>query len=204
MLTIHHSSFRFFLLALGLMLASPTPASAAETSPPPQLQVGLVDMRRVMAGFYKATAAERSLHDAKERALQEITERREKLRALEAKLQDTAKRALDPAISEEMRASLETQAAQLKAEAHHLWRENAEHAELRNKQLQEQLTRLQRGLLEEITACVQRHAQAAGLDLVFDKSAVGLNAVAVVLSSRDLFDLTEDILKQLNRDAPPE
>jgi Skp family chaperone for outer membrane proteins len=53
-------------------------------------------------------------------------------------------------------------------------------------------------LLEEINAVVGNKIKAAGYDLVLDKSGQSLNAVGLVVFSKDAMDFTSDVIAEIN------
>lgn len=182
-----------------LFLSAAAPASAQGS-----FKIGIVDMKRVFAEYYKTKEAEKSVNDGKEAAKKQLDERANKYRDLLKKIQDGQKIATDPALSEEMRAGKTRELQELAAEAKSLEREIDEFRRRRESQLQEQVTRVRKGIVDEIKLLVERRAKDANYDLVFDKSGVGLNAVPFLLYSKDAVDFSDDIIKELNKDAPAE
>ncbi len=193
-----HISLFSGVLAVVLMLGTAAPVSAQGA-----FKIGIVDMKRVFAEYYKTKEAEKSVNDGKEAAKKQLEERGNKYRDLVKKIQDGQKLISDPAISEEMRAGKTRELQELGAEAKSLEREIDEFRRRRETQLQEQVTRVRKGIVDEIKLLVERRAKDANYDLVFDKSGVGLNAVPFLLYSKDAVDFSEDIIKELNKDAPP-
>lgn len=187
------------LAALLLWGVSSVPVSAQST-----FKVGVVDMKRVFAEYYKTKEAEKSVNDGKEAAKKQLDERSNKYRDLIKKLQDGQKVIADPAISEEMRVSKNRELQDLAAEAKSLEREIEEFRRRRETQLAEQINRARKGILDEIKVLIERRAKEANYDLVLDKSGTGINAVPFLLYSKDAVDFSDDIIKELNKDAPPE
>jgi Skp family chaperone for outer membrane proteins len=60
--------------------------------------------------------------------------------------------------------------------------------------------RSRNALVEEINKIVSDVVKTNGYDLVFDKSGQSLNAVNVLVHSKDSFDFTSDVLSKLNAD----
>ena len=69
----------------------------------------------------------------------------------------------------------------------------------REKQLQEQSVRMRGGIVEEINKIVEAKVKSENFDVVFDKSGPSLNGVPIVLYSRDAFEFTDEVIKQLNK-----
>ena len=83
-----------------------------------------------------------------------------------------------------------------------LQREIQEFQQSRERQLSEQSVRSRNNLVEEINKVISDKVKAAGYDVVLDKSGQSLNAVGVVVYSRDSFDFTNDVVTELNKSKP--
>lgn len=71
----------------------------------------------------------------------------------------------------------------------------------RERQLQEQVVRMRKTILEEIRTLVKEVSKTRNYALVFDKSGVSMNGVPFLLHSRDAVDFSEDIINSLNAAA---
>ena len=80
-------------------------------------------------------------------------------------------------------------------------REIQEFQQTRERQLSEQSVRSRNGLVEEINKIISDKVKAGNYDLVLDKSGQSLNAVNVLVFSKDAFDLTSDVVTELNKGA---
>jgi len=186
-------------LATVLWLGAAAPAAAQAS-----FKIGIIDMKRVFSEYYKTKDAEKSVNDGKEAAKKQLDERNAKYRDLIGKWQESQKLINDPAISEELRAQKRKEAEELSSEAKSLEREMAEFRQRREQQLQEQVTRVRKGILDEIKVLVEKKAKDANYDLVFDKSGMGVNGVPFLLFSKDAVDFSQEIITELNVDAPKE
>lgn len=61
-----------------------------------------------------------------------------------------------------------------------------------------------KGILEEIRKLVEEQAKTDNYDYVFDKSGLSTSQVPFLLYTKDATDVTAGLLKDLNKDAPPE
>jgi outer membrane protein len=186
-------------IAAALCLSAASPVAAQGS-----FKIGIIDMKRVFSEYYKTKDAEKSVNDGKEAAKKQLDERNAKYRDLIGKWQESQKLINDPAISEELRAQKKKEAEELSSEAKSLEREMAEFRQRREQQLQEQVTRVRKGILDEIKVLVERKAKDANYDLVFDKSGMGVNGVPFLLFSKDAVDFSQEIVGELNKDAPKE
>ena len=184
--------------AFAVTLFLPASADAQE------FKIGIVDMKRVFADYYKTKEAEQKVNEGKSVAKKELDERNAKYKQLIQEWQDLQKVVQDPAINVELRTEKTKEAQDKAAEAKSLEREMAEFRQRRERQLQETVLRMRKGILEEIRELVKDKANTANYDLVFDKSGLGMNGVPFLLHSKDAVDFSNEIIAELNKDAPEE
>ncbi|MGI8603144.1 MAG: OmpH family outer membrane protein [Verrucomicrobiales bacterium] len=187
-----------------ILTASLACAGLATTASAQDFKIGIVDMKRVFSEYYKTKDAEKSVNDGKEAAKKQLDERNAKYRELISKWQEAQKLVNDPAISEELRAQKRKESEELASEAKSLEREMSEFRQRREQQLQEQVGRMRKGILDEIRSLVEKKAKTENYDLVFDKSGLGVNGVPFLLHSKDAVDFSQEIVTDLNKDAPAE
>jgi outer membrane protein len=193
---------RFFLAsAVGAIALSglSTTASAQSSS---AIKVGIVDMKRVFSEYYKTKDAEKTVNEGKAAAKRELDERSAKYKQLLEKFQELQAVIRDEAISEELREEKQREGQEIAAEAKSLEREMQEFRTRRERMLQETVMRMRKGILEEIRVLVEERSKGQGYDLVFDKSGLSMNAVPFLLHSKDAVDFSDEIIAELNKDAP--
>jgi outer membrane protein len=183
-------------VAVATLGVSALPASAQG------IKVGIVDMKRVFSEYHKTKDAEEAVNEGKASAKKELDERSAKLKQLLEEFQRLNAEIRDEAISEEKRAEHQKEYQEVAAEAKSLEREMAEFRTRRERMLQEQVGRMRKGILEEITVIVEAKSKAQGYDLVFDKSGVSMNGVQFLLHSKDAVDFSNEIIAELNKGAP--
>jgi outer membrane protein len=166
------------------------------------IKVGIVDMKRVFSEYYKTKDAEKTVNEGKAAAKRELDERSAKYKQLLEKFQELNAVIRDEAISEELREEKKREAQEIAAEAKSLEREMQEFRTRRERMLQETVMRMRKGILEEIRVLVEERSKGQGYDLVFDKSGLSMNAVPFLLHSKDAVDFSDDIIVELNKDAP--
>ena len=94
--------FRNLSFALALGVASLI-AGAPQESAAQEFKIGIVDMKRVFADYYKTKDAEEKVNEGKSIAKKELDERNAKYKQLIQQWQDLQKLIKDPAISDELR-----------------------------------------------------------------------------------------------------
>ncbi|CAN5425587.1 hypothetical protein BH23VER1_BH23VER1_10470 [soil metagenome] len=185
-------------LAAGAVLLVATPHEASAQN----FNIGIVDMKRVFADYYKTKEAETKVNEGKSLARKDLDERNAKYKQLIDEWTDLQKIIKDPSISEELRSQKAKEAQDVAAEAKSLEREMAEFRQRRERQLQEEVLRMRKAILEEIRELVEETAKAGNYDLVFDKSGLGVNGVPFLLHSKDAVDFSNEIIAELNKNAP--
>lgn len=182
------------LLALALGIA------AAPVSAQAQMKVGTIDMKQVFDGYYKTKDAEAKINESRAQAQKELAERLDTFN----KAQEQARKLNDEAgkaeLSEKAKAEKVKGLNEKLQELGVMQREVQEFQQTRERQLSEQSVRSRNSLVEEINKVVSDVVKANGYDLVFDKSGQSLNAVNVLVHSKDSFDFTADVVNKLNAD----
>ena len=95
-------TFRYTLLALITTFGS----FFASTGSAQDLKIGVVDMTRVFAEYYKTKDAEKQVNDGKAMAKKDLDERNARYKELIEQYQELVTAIKDPAISEELRAKI--------------------------------------------------------------------------------------------------
>ena len=185
------------IVALFVVLAFLMPHAGAQG-----MKVGIVDMNRVFAEYYKTKDAEQDVNEQKELAKKELETRNVQYKALIEKYQLLAKQIKDPAITAELRAQKQEEAKGIASEARSLEREKKEFADRRQRMLLTEVDRARKAIIEEIQDLVKTTAKQRNYDIVFDKSGVGDRGIPFLLHSKDAVDFSKAIIEQLNKGAP--
>ncbi len=166
------------------------------------VKVGTIDMKQVFDTYYKTKDAEGKINEARTQAKKELDERLDSFN----KAQEEAKKLNEEANKPELSAAAKADKSKLLNEKLQalgaLQREIQEFQQTRERQLSEQSVRSRNSLVEEINKVIGDKVKAAGYDIVLDKSGQSLNAVGVVIFSRDSFDFTNDVVNELNKSKP--
>ena len=166
------------------------------------IKVGTIEMKQVFDTYYKTKDAEGKINEARTQAKKELDERLDSFN----KAQEEAKKMNEEANKPELSAAAKADKSKLLNEKLQalgaLQREIQEFQQTRERQLSEQSVRSRNSLVEEINKVIGDKVKAAGYDIVLDKSGQSLNAVGVVIFSRDSFDFTNDVVTELNKSKP--
>jgi outer membrane protein len=182
------------------LLALVVGIAAAPVSAQAQMKVGTIDMKQVFDSYYKTKDAEAKINESRAQAQKELAERLDTFN----KAQEQARKLNDEAgkseLSEKAKAEKTKGLNEKLQELGVMQREVQEFQQTRERQLSEQSVRSRNSLVEEINKIVSDVVKTNGYDLVFDKSGQSLNAVNVLVHSKDSFDFTADVLSKLNAD----
>ena len=170
-----------------------------------QDKMGTVDMNRAFSEYYKTKKAANDIQDDVAKARKEMNERYAVLQKLTEDLGKLEKELNDPVLSPEIKQKKLAGRNDLVNEAKSLERDIMDFQRKRQAQIQQQQQQARKGIYEEILVKVEKKSKEGGYDVVIDKSAMGLSATKTFLHTSDkLPDFTQEIIVELNRDAPAE
>jgi len=183
------------LLALSIGVVS-VPVSAQA-----DIKVGTIDMKAVFDNYYKTKDAEAKINDARSQAKKELDDRLDTFNKGQEQARKLNDEANKPELSEKAKAEKVKSLNEKLQELGVMQREVQEFQQTRERQLSEQSVRSRNALVEEINKVVSDAVKSAGYDLVFDKSGQSLNAVNVLVHSKESMDFSKDIIDTLNKGA---
>ncbi len=176
----------------------------ATSSAQAQLKIGIVDMQRVFSEYHETKKAEKEINTFKARAKKELEDRGEKRKELMAGYEKLVKLMRDEAISPEVKQQKRPEVVEKGNELKSLEREILEFRRQKERQLAEMVGRTRKGILTEIKEFVEERSKNGEYDLVFDKSGLSSNGIAFLLYSKDAVDFSNEIIVELNKNAPKE
>jgi len=186
------------LLTLCLAASLIGAASAQEN----KLKVGTVDMQELFKQYYKTNEAQKQINLERARIQKENNERLQRIREIEKTLEDLKKQIEDPSTSDQKKASLVQEWQGQQTEGSALDRERREFLQRKNQALNENMVERMKGILNEIRKLVEDQAKTDNYDYVFDKSGLSTSQVPFLVYTKDATDMTAELLKTLNKDAP--
>ncbi|MBL9143453.1 MAG: OmpH family outer membrane protein [Verrucomicrobiaceae bacterium] len=166
------------------------------------LKVGVVDMTKAFTEYYKTKDASSKMKGNKDKAMSEMNERFATYKNLLNEVQKKQKEAQDPILTQEGRAKAGAEFQDKLKEARALEQEINEFQQRRSMQLKQEEMQLQKGLYDEIVAVVKDKSKSSSYDLVFDKSGVSMTTVPVLLYYKDATEFTDEVIVELNKNAP--
>lgn len=166
------------------------------------LKIGTVDMQRLVKEFHETEEAQKELSLKQTRMQAQNKARLERIRAVTDEIENLKKKLQDGALAENKLKELEDEFRNKSNEGIALERERREHFERRTRALNESINRQMRSIVEKISDKVSAKARDEGYHFIFDTSSMAANGFRPLTYSKDSYDLTAEILKNLNADAP--
>lgn len=188
---------RNLLLSLAVSLVTAGSASAQT-----QMKIGIVDMKRVFQEYHKTKDAEKKVNEDKSKAKKDLDQRNNAYLKLVGDWEAAQKIVGDRLVNAELKQQKQAEMQKLTSEIKSLEREIDEFRRRREQQLQEQVMRMRKGILDDISQHVEEKSKRDNYDLVFDKSGVSPSGVKFLLHSKDAVDFSNDVLAELNKNAP--
>lgn len=169
-----------------------------------KLNIATVDMQELFKQYHRTAEAQKQINIDRARIQKDNNERLARIRELEESLETLRKQLEDTTIADSKKQELYKERQMKLQEGVALDRERREFLQLRNQALNEKLVQRMKGILEEIRKLVEEQAKVGDYDYVFDKSGLSTSQVPFLLYTKDATDITADLLKSLNKDAPKE
>jgi outer membrane protein len=186
-----------FLLFCVLFLAPISFASA-------DLKIAVIDLSKAFDSYYKTKDAQariKAKEDSYAKDLQDMKVDYDNMVDEATKLNDAAN---DPTLSPAARADKMKALQEKKQDLGNMERKLQETSNERNRELQDEIVRIHKEIVDEIAKVVTDYSGPQGFDLVLDKSASATTSVPTVLyNSNKLVDITQDVITKLNAGAPP-
>ena len=185
----HPFRFAFVLLAL----TGATLGLRAEVA----LKVATLDMDQVYAKYYKTDAQKAKLDEQAKRAREAEDALKKELEAMVTQAKELQEQTKNSILSEDARKKAQ---ADFESKVGELRNKDAERQEFLQRTqmgLQKQMATFQQQAIEDISKVATELAQTKGATLVLNKGSV-----PVVIYSAPEFDITDEVIAAINKDAP--
>jgi len=187
------------LLLVCLFLLAPVTLASAD------LKIAVVDLSKAFDSYYKTKDAQALLKQKQDGYQKEIQDLINDYERMGQEAQTLDKAANDPTLSASARSDKSTALQAKKQDLVNLQNKIQEMKVERTREIQEELFRRHKEIVDEISKIISDYSGPQGYDLVIDKSsASAASGVSIVLyNSTKLLDITTDIIGILNKSAPP-
>ncbi len=187
-------SFKALLTAATLLVAS---ASAHA-----QVKMGIVDLRKVFDGYYKTREADTKIKGEAAELEKTAKGMLEDYRKFNEEYKGLVEAAGDSAISTDEKQKRRKAAEDKLLEIRNLEQQVQQYQRQSEATLLEKRKRMRDQILREIRETIVAKSKAAGYTFVMDVAADSVNQTPIVLYTNGENDMTEDLLRQLNANAP--
>ena len=187
---------KWLALALAGAFLAAAPLQAAD------MKIGLVDLKKVFDGYYKTKQADTQLKERagdSEKVLKGMIEDYQKA---STDYKDLVDKSNDQAVSGEERDKRKKAAETRLMEIQEIERSLKQFRAQTQNTLDEQKKRMREEILKIIKDLVTDKSKKGGYNLVFDTAAISFNQTEVIMYSSGGNDFTDEILSELNKDAP--
>ncbi len=191
-------------LTLTLITASLLGAGQFQPAQAQDVKLGLIDFARMQRQFYRTDSERKQFEDKRTEERNKVEERKAKLKELIQAQQDAQKQLSDPTLSEDKKKSTMDAAMERQGQITSAQREILELETRLNKELADSANEIQRSLTKEIYDVIGKVAESKGLDVVLNRT-FGINGVPTVAYSRaseGVPDFTDEVIAELNKNAP--
>jgi len=164
------------------------------------IKIATVDMERLFNEFHRTNEVQKEINIERARIQKDNNVRLSDIRSIDDEMQSIRKQ-LESDIGAKKKQDLNSKAKELQQDGIHKERERTEFLERRQKALNQKMRKQMRAILVEIQQSVSEKAKADNYDYVFDKSATTSTQLPFVLHAKEMTDLTEELLNEINAAA---
>ena len=168
----------------------------------PAGRIVIVDLNKVFTDYYKTPIASAKIKDTAESFNKELNEMVDNYKKEIEELNKLREDQDKPEYTAEVRDQKRKAVSEKLAETQKIQRDLEEYRTSHGKILQDQQLRMRQTIVKEIQDVIDKEARDAGYQLVLDKSGTTANAVPTILFSQDSLDITDELIKVLNKNQP--
>ncbi len=183
-------------LGLALIAGSFSPVSAEP------LKIAIIDMKKVLTQFHETVAADEEEKVERAAIQKDNIERVASIKAMEEEMRKLQGEFQAAEASEEKKQAIARTHGERQQTLVALKREREEFIQRKSRGLNQKMVAKLQQIRTVVGQQVQSHAAAINVDYVFDSSGLTSAQVPFVLYVRNKVDITEDVLKLINQDAP--
>lgn len=185
-----------------LLLAACATGSTALLAQP-AVKLVVVDVAKAYDGYYKAEDVNAKFADARQKAQEQAEELRKQGQTMVDEYKDLAEQAKSTLLNADAKAKAEQARDKKMEDIQRKQGELQNFVQNTDRQLQQQMLTRREMLLDEITKVVKEVAKRKGANLVIDKSGPSAYRIPIVLDNDAAFEITDEVLTELNKDRPP-
>jgi outer membrane protein len=169
----------------------------------PAVKLAVVDMAKVYDNHYKTEEANAKFRDAEQKAQEQVEELNKQGQTLVDEYKELMEQSKNTVLTTEARSKAEADGQKKLEDIQRKQNEVQNFRTNTQRSLQQRIKTHRDLLLEEISKVVNDIAKQKGATLVIDKSGPTLFGIPSVIYADAAYDLTDEILKEVNKDRPP-
>lgn len=175
---------------------------AASASAHAQVKLGIVDLRKVFDGYYKTREADTKIKGEAAELEKNAKAMLDDYRKTNEEYKGLVEAAGDSAISADEKQKRRKAAEDKLLEIRNLEQQVQQYQRQSEATLLEKRKRMRDQILREIRETIVAKSKAAGFTFVMDVAADSVNQTPIVLYTNGENDITDELLRQLNANAP--
>ena len=178
-------------------------AAALSGRAQPAVKLLVVDMAKVLENHYKTAEINAKFQAEGQKVEEQLAELSKQIQATGDQSKELIEQSKNTVLKEEVRKQAEAD-AQKKIQEYQQLQNEAQDYRAKNQQSFQQRAQNHRELLfEEISNVARDIARARGATLVLDKNGPSLMRIPVVVYADASYDITDDVIKEINKNRPP-
>lgn len=186
------------LLALAGLTAGVTLLQAQ-----PAVKVVTVDMAKVYDTHFQTEEANVKFNEVAQRAREQLDQLNKDIQAAAEEFKGLVEEARSTLLTEQARAKAGADAQKKREDIERMQNDGRRFESSTQQQLQSRAKIHRDLIMGEILKVVNDIAAARGATLVLDRSGPSVFGIPVILHSDPSYDITEEVMKEVNKDRPP-
>lgn len=175
---------------------------AVATSDAEKPNIGMVDMQKLFAQYYRTEAAQKQFNQDYAVIQKKVNQQLEQINMMISELKSLNEKIKSESLDENLKQKY-SQEFQLIDQQRKMFIEEMKRAEYEGKkEVARRKAASMQGIMSEIRAKVVSFAEKQEYDFVFDKSGKNTNQISFFIYLKDATDITAVMLKELNKLAP--
>lgn len=187
-----------FLLAFAVLAGALAPAAQAQ----PALKICVVDIGKVYDNHYEKNEKEAELRADQQKAEDQLQALNKEGQDLVNQYKQLVDQSKNPALTPEAKAKAESDAKAKLEEINNKQNEVNAFKSNVQQEFQKRVQNFRSLLIDEISRTAADVAKRHGATLLLDKSAVSIYQANVILYSDPAYDITDEVIKEVNKDRP--
>jgi outer membrane protein len=168
----------------------------------PALKIVTVDMGKLLDGYYKTEEQSAKLKVLEQKAQEQLEQMVKDINQMAEQYKEVVDQSKNTLLTADARSKAEGDKAKMEEELQKKQQNIQEYRGKAQQALQQQLNEIRQQLFAEISRRATDIAKGHGATFVIDRSAPSMVGFPSVIYSDTAFDMTDEVLTDLNKDKP--